>query len=112
MPGAGEKVSRRVFARDAAGRVGWSWFGRGAASEITGLRVVLADTAPRAGRVTAGGQPVAGAEVVPLWYSVEGRGRRSANAPASSIELPEWEHTRPAACGVIPPVACRPSPLF
>lgn len=92
----GNDRPRQVFARDAAGRVGASWFwrNRGPDDESTGVKVVLADTAPRAGRITAAGRPVGGATVVPTGHTSEARGRRAEPSPAYSIGLPEWEQPR------------------
>jgi uncharacterized GH25 family protein len=98
VPGeTGARRSRQLFARDPAGRIGWSWvtapWDEGDTSG--GIEVVLVDTAGRTGRVlTEDGKPVAGAVVTPLSYYATEQPRREPGGPATSISLPEWEQTR------------------
>ncbi|MDB5309205.1 MAG: hypothetical protein JWO38_3407 [Gemmataceae bacterium] len=88
---------RHLFARDPAGRVGYTAVGQFWDPDPgpSGVRIVLADGAARAGRITAAdGNPVAGAVVVPTSYSAEGNARATGDGPAPVIELPAWETTR------------------
>ncbi len=93
VPGA--VGARQLFVRDSAGRIGWAWVfaPRGGRDGTGEIKVILADTAPLAGRVTnPDGKPVAGAVVTPRSYHAGGR--RTPGGPSSSIELPEWEQVR------------------
>ena len=97
VPGGSDaRRSRQLFVRDPTGRVGWSWVNAPWDDGDTGvIKVVLIDTAARAGRVlTADGKPVAGAVVTPLDYYAMEEARREACGPATSISLPEWEQDR------------------
>ena len=90
---------RQLFARDAAGRVGAGQLDSapGLPEGSRGPEVTLIDTAPRKGRVTAAGRPVAGATVTPLVYSMRDRATHGAAGPASQVALPAWESARSAA---------------
>ena len=96
VPALVGRAYRQLFARDAAGRVGSVLLRapRGEMEDGPGVQLTLIDTAPRKGRVTAAGRPVAGAVVTPLVYFTEDRGQRDTAGPASQIALPSWESAR------------------
>ena len=91
----GEKDLQRLrllFVRDSADRIGSAWVESGE------MKVVLADTAPVAGRVTnPDGKPVAGAVVTPQGYYADPKTQRDADGADTAIALPTWEQTRLAA---------------
>jgi hypothetical protein len=77
-----------IFARDRQGRVGWSRQFRKESLPNLDVKIKLNDVDVCRGRVAdAAGQPIAGAEIVPLaWNSAS---FRAAFAPGNAVELPQ-----------------------
>jgi protocatechuate 3,4-dioxygenase beta subunit len=91
------KGTRQLFARDADGRIGWSWIAApwDDPEAKAPVDVVLVATAERAGRVTtADGKSVAGAVITPSGYYAERSARAGPAGLPSSIGLPPWEQKR------------------
>lgn len=93
----GTNQTRRVFARDPAGRVGGAYLGHAWEPEPgpVGLPITLVEVADRKGRLTtSAGKPVAGAKVVAAAYFTERKGRPGQPDYSATIDLTPWEAAR------------------